>query len=348
MIRKIAYIILVFIFVSSCTDEPVETVFFNLDTENGVFITCEGNFMYGNASLSFYNSATKTVLNQLFYARNNAPLGDVAQSMTLFRNTLFVVGNNSGKVYAVNPETIEFKGAIRGLTSPRYVHVISENKAYISDLYAHDITVIHPETLQVTGKVELSEKHTSEQMVQVGDSVFATSWSYDKYLLVIDAVTDKLVEKIELPLQPKNLVVDKNSKIWALSDGGFEGSPAGSEAPALTRINPQTLTIERIFRFEASANPYDLEINSTGDTLYFINQGVCKMAIHAKSMPETAFIPGKNRLFYNMGVNPANNEIYAADAIDYTQDAMVYRFSPQGLAIDSFKVGINHSDFLFR
>lgn len=347
MIRKITNIILVLILFSSCSEEPVETVFFNLDTQNGVFITCEGNFMYGNASLSFYNSEKKTVQNQLFYARNNAPLGDVAQSMTMLRNTLFVVGNNSGKVYSIDPETVEFKGAIRGLTSPRYIHFVSEQKAYISDLYAHHITVFNPVTLEVTGEIDLSEKHTSEQMVQIGDYVFVTSWSYDKYLLVIDAVNDKMVNKIELPLQPKDLVVDKNNKIWALSDGGFEGSSAGNEQPALTRIDPQTLTVEKIYRFE-NASPYDLEINNTRDTLFFIHKGVCKMAVNAKFLPDSAFIQGGNRLFYSLGIAPVNNEIYAADAIDYTQDAVVYRYSATGNSIDSFKVGINPSDFLFR
>jgi hypothetical protein len=48
-----------------------------------------------------------------------------------------------------------------------------------------------------------------------------------------------------------------------------------------------------------------------------------------------------------LALNPENNEIYIADAIDYTQDAIIYRFSQKGILIDSFKTGINPSDFLF-
>ncbi|QGY47134.1 YncE family protein [Maribellus comscasis] len=348
MIRKIAYIILTSILLAACTDEPVETVFFDLDTENGVFISCEGNFMYGNASLSFYNYKTKSIQNDLFYARNNVPLGDVAQSMYLNGNSLFLVANNSGKIYVIDPKTAAFKGAITGLTSPRYILFATEEKAYISDLYAHHITVFNPSTLEKTGQIDLSEEHTSEQMVKVGNYVFVSSWSYDNKVLVIDSEKDELIAKIEVPLQPKDLKVDKNGKLWIFSDGGFEGSSAGNEQPALTRVDPETFTVEKILRFEDDSNPYDLELNNTKDTLYFINQGVCKMAVESKTLPDSTFIPGAGKLFYSLGLNPNNNEIYVSDAIDYTQDAMVYRYLSSGVLTDSFKVGINPSDFLFR
>jgi DNA-binding beta-propeller fold protein YncE len=331
----------------SCADEPVETIFFNLNTENGVFIACEGNFMYGNASLSFYDTGTKSIQNNLFYSRNNVPLGDVAQSLLLFKNTLFIVVNNSGKIYLADPKTVEFKGVISGLTSPRHIHVVSDEKAYVSDLYAHHITIINPVTFEKTGIIELSEDHTSEQMVQVGKYIFVSSWSYDKYVLVIDSENDEVVTKIEVPLQPRDLKVDVNHKIWALS-GSFENGEEIGGQPALTRIDPETLTVEKIYNFESGSNPSGLEMNAAGDTLYFINKGVCKMPVNSKTLPDSAIITSENKLFYSLGIDPGNNEIYVSDAIDYTQDAVVYRYSPAGKLLDSFKTGINPSDFCFQ
>src|SRR6056297_2632372 len=75
----------------ACTEEPVETVFFDLDTEAGLFICCEGNFMYGNGSLAFYNPQTRKVTNRLFYARNNVPPGDVVQSLAAAGDLLYLV-----------------------------------------------------------------------------------------------------------------------------------------------------------------------------------------------------------------------------------------------------------------
>lgn len=330
----------------SCTEEPVETVFFDLDTENGVFIANEGNFMYGNSSLSFYHPETKKVTNHLFSARNNAPLGDVVQSLARKGNSLFIVVNNSGKIVVADARTVEFKGIITGLTSPRYVHFVSEGKAYISDLYSGHITVFNPETFEITGKIEL-EGYNSEQMVQLGKYVYASHWVNGEHLLIIDAETDEWVDAIKVPAQPKDLEVDKNGKIWVLCGGSYENIDVEENPSALVRLDPKTRTIEQIYRFAEGMYSSGLEINATGDTLFFLNNGVFKMAVDSRKLPDSAFISEGDKLFYHLAVNPANNEIYIADAIDYTQDAVVYRYAPNGVLKDSFKVGINPSDFLF-
>lgn len=335
-----------FMMVWSCTDEPVETIFFDLDTDNGIFIACEGNFMYGNGSLSFYHPEKREVTNHLFQARNNAPLGDVVQSLARKGNSLFIVVNNSGKVVVADSRTIEFQGNITGLVSPRYIHFVSEEKAYISDLYAGHITIFNPKTLEITGTIDL-EVHTSEQMVQVGKYVFVSHWVNGEHILVIDTQTDELVDKIKVPAQPKDLWVDKNGKIWALCGGSYENSVVEENPSALVRLDQETRTMEQIYRFNEGMFSSGLEMNVAGDTLYFLNNGVFKMAINSRHLPDSAFIPENGKLFYHLAVDPRSGEIYVADAIDYTQNAVVYRFSQNGTLTDSFKVGINPSDFLF-
>ena len=66
----------------------------------------EGNFQFSNASLTFYDPIADTVCNNLFYKVNDAPLGDVGESMTLVDGKLYIVVNNSNLIYKVDANSI--------------------------------------------------------------------------------------------------------------------------------------------------------------------------------------------------------------------------------------------------
>ena len=356
--KGIVSIVLILLVLSSCTESPVDTVFFDFTGNRGVYIVNEGNFMYGNSSLSFYDPATKRVYNQVFQARNSAPLGDVAQSMSLYGALGFIVVNNSGKIYVINSRTGEYAGSVSGFSSPRYVHVVDPAKAYVTDLYSKKISIFNPKTFQITGSISVGNsksefnQHPTEQMVQYKNLVFVNCWSYDNKILVIDTNTDQLVDSIEVFKQPNSLVLDGENKIWVLTDGGFEGNPYGYEQPGLLKIDAETLEIERTFRFSKGEHPFNLCINPTGDTLYFLNRHVWKMAVADKKLPEKPFISSKYSSlyggFYSLAVDPASFEIYLGDAIDHRQNGLVYRYTTSGKLIDEFKVGISPGHFAFK
>ena len=342
----------------SCSKSPLDTVFFDFSGNRGVYIVNEGNFMYGNSSLSFYDPEAHRVYNDVFQARNGAPLGDVAQSIKIWNDMAFIVVNNSGKIYVIDSRTAEFKGSISGLSSPRYVHIVDSQKAYVTDLHARKITVFNPQTFEIKGKIEVNNsksefsQHSTEQMLQYKNLVFVNCWSYDNKILVIDSNTDQLVDSIEVLKQPNSMVIDKNHKIWVLTDGGFEGSPYGYEQPGLLKIDAKTREIERSFRFALGAHPLKLCINATNDTIYFLNRHIWKMSVTNTHIPEQPFINSDYASsyggFYSLGIDPVNSEIYVGDAINHSQNGIVYRYTQSGKLIDKFKVGISPGSFGFK
>ena len=229
-----------------------ETEEFNA-TGTGLFITNEGNFQYGNATLSYYDPSTDEVQNEVFFRANGYKLGDVAQSMTIYDNKGWVVVNNSHVIFAIDLETFKEVGRIENLTSPRYIHFLSDEKAYVTQLWDNRIFIVNPKTYSITGYIEVPdmtmESGSTEQMVQYGRYVYCNCWSYQNRIIKIDTETDRVVGELKIGIQPTSLVMDRYNRMWTITDGGYEGSPYGHEAPSLYCIDAETFSVERQFKF---------------------------------------------------------------------------------------------------
>lgn len=320
--------------------------------KHGLFIINEGNFQYGNSTLSFYNPETKEVKNEVFFRANAMKLGDVAQSMTISGDIAWIVVNNSHVVFAINTTTFKEVGRIINLTSPRYIHLVSKNKAYITQLWDNRIFIVNPSKLEITGYINCPnmtmENGSTEQMVQKGKYVYVNCWSYHNKILKIDTDTDKIVGELEVGVQPSSLVIDANGKLWTITDGGFENSPFGYDSPTLMRIDPDNMSIEEVFYFSLGDSPSEIKINGDGTRLYWINKDIWEMDINANSLPDEPFLEDKGTLYYGLTICPFSGDVYIADAIDYIQQGKIYRYDSDRHLIDEFYTGIIPGSFCWK
>lgn len=307
----------------------------------GVYITNEGNFQFGNASVSYYAEGMSEAIQDLFAPANNRPLGDVCQSMYFFNNRFYVVVNNSGKVEVVNPHSFVASATITGFLSPRYFLPVSNSKAYVTDLYANAITIVNLSSHSVVGAIPCPG--WTEELHMAYGRVFVTNRTR-RFLYVINPVSDNITDSVAVGYGANSLVEDKNGKLWVLCSG----NTASAENASLCRINPVTLQTESVWTFSSSGDsPWRLSINGTGDTLYYLNGGVYRMAITDDVLPGVPFVPSNGRNFYGVGVHPRKSHIYVADAMDYVQRGRVYVYSSGGTLITSFLAGIIPGDFYF-
>lgn len=348
MINKLI-LLLVLAGLISCSDkEDIDLNIININP-GGVFIVNEGNFSIANSSLSYYYPATSEIIDNLFYEVNDVPLGDVAQSITINKNIVYLIINNSGNIYGINRETCEFEGKINGLISPREMIFIDDQKAYISDLYSTEITIVNPENYKITGKIDIGK--SSDCMVKSGDQIMVANWSgysqtkINNTVMIINQETDALVDSIIVGIEPNSMVIDKDNLLWVLCSGGF----MNDELATLWQIDPITLEVQKNILFSNILHsPDNLCINSSRDTLYFLNNGVFCMSVSDIALPGEAIINKNNKNYYSLGIDPVRNEIYVSDALDYNQNGKVYRYSYSGKLISSFDVGIIPGCFGFN
>ncbi|MCK4749518.1 MAG: hypothetical protein KAT15_20835, partial [Bacteroidales bacterium] len=186
---------------SSCEKQTavIENDGFNF--KKGVFIVNEGQFMSSNSSVSFFDTENDSLYNHVFYRSNQIPLGDVANSMSIWKDNGYIVVNNSGKIYRVDRNDMSFRGKVAGLVSPRYITVGEDDqgrsKAYASDLYSGMITVLDPQNDTVFNSINISgagDRLSTEQMILYNGKLYVSCWSYGRQVLVIDISTDRLVD----------------------------------------------------------------------------------------------------------------------------------------------------------
>lgn len=318
----------------------------------GLFICNEGNFQYSNGTLSYYDPENKSVENEVFIRANGYRLGDVVQSMTAHGGKGWIVSNNSHVIFAIDMDTFKEVGRIVGLPSPRYIHFVNDSKAYVTQLWDNRIFIVNPLKYEITGCIEVPDMDfasgSTEQMVQYGKYVFCNCWSYQNRIIKIDTETDRVVAQLEVGVQPSSLVLDAYNRLWTITDGGYDGSPAGYEAPSLVCVDANSFEIEQRFKFHLGETPGRIQINGSRDVLYWINDDVWRMEVTAGRLPLRPFLRSRDTEYYGLTVDPANGDVYVADAIDYQQQGMIYRYNQQGALLDEFYVGINPGAFCWK
>ncbi len=306
-----------------------------------VYTVNEGVYPNDNASVSLYDPGTAQVIEN-FYAtqNNNAVVGDVAQSLSYINSSYYLVVNNSGKILVCD-RNFKKTGQITNLLSPRYIQPVTNQKAYVSDYKSNSISIINLNSETKTGVIPCPG--WTEHMVMIYNKVFVTNMRRN-YLYVVNTLTDAISDSIYVGLNAANVVLDRQDKLWVLSGG----DKPNSVAARLWKINPVNNQVETSLVFNDGETPGNLCLNRTRDTLWYLNNGICRFSTNDASLPAHPFITAGSKNFYGLGVNPNDYMIYAADALDYNQRANVYIYDAGGDQKSWFKAGINTNGFYFE
>ena len=157
-------------------------------------------------------------------------LGDVAQSMTIHDGTAYIVVNNSGIVFGIDPETFRIERVIRGIGSPRYI-CFNDSVAYVTSLYEPRIAVVDVATAAVADYIETPDHTSTEQMAIWGDTLYVSCWSYDDAVLMVDLTSGEVAGEIG--------VGASRARLRSTAMAGCGCLPTADTARAVPRSRPR-------------------------------------------------------------------------------------------------------------
>ncbi len=340
--KNLVKIIFLLSLVASCKKMPI-TPIENFTLGGGVLIINEGNFRGGNGSLSFYSYDSSKIYNDIFYSTNGRPLGDVPNSIIVKEDNAYIVVNNSGKIEVIDPSTFESKATITGLISPRNIGIINNNKAYVSSLYSDSVTIIDLSNNSISGYINM--RRTSEAIIVAGNKAFISNWAGGKEIMVISTFNDRVVDSIEVGIEPESMVLDKSGMLWVLCNGGWKRDNFAE----LISINISTDRVSKKYVFpNKQASPSCLKIDALGQTLYYLENGVRAMEVNALKLPPTSLIYEPGTYYNKIGINPGNGDILITDAVDFMQQGYLLIYKNDGTFISKHKAGIIPGSMSFK
>jgi len=347
------------IFGFSCNEEDISLTDSTYD--RGVFIINEGNFSDSDGSLSFFDTDSAKVINNLFEKINNRPFAGLLQSMHFYRDRGYLI-DQLGRVEIVNEKDLISIQSISGeLEIPRYFAGF-DNKGYITDWGPYDgnfankessLKVFNLSTLMLEEEIETASR--PEDIILLKNKLYVAN-SATNLVSVYDPSDNALITEIEVSPGPSRFVVDKEENLWAICTGAYVSSGA--------LIGLDTENDQLLFDLDLSNYPPNgrISINGTGDIIFFMSEQwnpdfstenkVYRVQLMFESLePLRAGIPqevvsGQN--WYGLGLDPASDILYVADAAGFQGNGSVYRYNLEGDLIDQFFVGRAPRDFVFR
>ncbi len=356
-LRKLSTVVILsfLVFLQSCKSDTDPVI---PPGTAGFFIVNEGGFGNGNSSLSYYDRKADVLTNNIFTTKNGRPLGDQAQSMTIFEKRGYIVVQNSGKIEVIDADNFSSLASVTNLPSPRYFIGISSTKGYLSDWGVDGVTgtvkVINLATLEVTKTIQTGKG--ANRMLKVNNLVYvANSGGFDKdnTVKVIDSNTDAIVATITTGDNPNSLQRDKDGNIWVASSGyivyddDFSINETASTKGSISKISSSNTEILRLTVGQVSySSPSNLVIAPDGTSLYYTYEdAIYLMPTTATALPSA---PLKSKSYYGLAIDPTNGMIIGCSAPNYSSAGSIDIFDNGGTVLATYTSGIAPNGVAFK
>ena len=336
VLRRIFHIAFAVLFILGCQKEGEEFGPVNPNSNayvasegNPLLIGCEGNFQYGNASLSVLNTSEKTISNNVFQAQNQETIGDVLQSISQKDSLIYLTVNNSYRIWVLNACNLTVHKRIDNVSSPRYLLTLDHEKALVSSYQQGRVLLLN----LTSGEIQKSIPSVdwTEQMQQGADGQIYIVGKTDSSVQVLDTSRWEIVKSIALK---KDVVTMLKSQLTAQ----IYVVAVDKEGTYVYELKSGRITLVHYLRVQA------ISAAIFKDELAFVGRS----AIHLLSLSNLDADPQSGehdaQTPYSIYMDEAG--IFISDVRDYLQAGMILHYSKDFSLLKSYETGIIPQSFL--
>lgn len=339
MKQKFLYLFLLQpIFITGCIDEPEFDTTSNCYQEisGGIYVLNEGVWQQNNSSIDFFDeSKDYEKCSSVFANNNDAPMGDTGNSVLINADTVFVVMNESRRVYKLQLPELKLLASLDLPieSSPRKMVMFSSERAFLTsltgeELYAFNPTnmKLYPERISVPCNMEDGLIAEGKLFVSCSNYIFPQT---DNRLAIIDLASFQVDQFIELPANNPVKLMQWQNQLIVLCSGDFLSQNIES---AVVWIDPKEEMVLDQLTF--NTNLFTMEL-IPGALLALHDDGICKIDLNTREIElnyisKTDLVPNSRDLIYALDFDNQTQQLYVTNA----------RFGGQNgelLFIDPFK-----------
>jgi len=314
-------------------------------TSEYIYVLNSGNMGNNNATLSMYDMKENSVTKDIFEVRNGRRLGDTGQDMVVYGSKMYIAVYGESTIEITDLEAKSIK-QIKTEGQPRYF-ATHGGKVYVTYFNGY-VARIDTATLDVEAKVQVGRN--PDQLTVSGNNLYvansggldySTEFGYDKTVSVVDIASFTETKKIEVVINPCNIINDNNGSIYVVSMGNYGDIPN-----TLQKIDVSTGDVSVIEDFNATY------MAISGDTLYTIfsqydaswNQVITYYSYDVannKILSENFLGESDIPTPYQLCTDSASEYLFITSS-DYVNDGSVYLFDKnRSEIVNKIGVGLN-------
>ena len=346
-------IVLFVVVFPSCQSNPAAPVDSSTLPPSGVYVVNEGNFQRGNSSLTLYSADSNKAYQNVFALANGRDLGDTGNDITIFGSKAFIVVNGSQKVEVISTSNNKSIGTLQlpGSRSPYNIVVLSDAKAYVTNLMDSTVTAFNPSTLQIVfDRVKVGGN--PEGIASANGKIYVCNSGFgsDSTVTVLNAGTGTLIKTIGVGASPSEVGIGPNGEVIVKCDGKTDYSNSANDTPgqiAVINSDNDVIMIKVILPIQTYGHPGHMTVSSKGYGYFVGKTGIIKFAFSASTLNVDGN-PLSTMQAYHLAVDDATDQLYATDPKDYAQPGEVVVFDSKGAEVKRFSAGIIPGAIAFK